>query len=97
MLALASSDVSGRGLAPSVGAGEQSALPRPSSLPNVEYRSSKYSEGASWYTTDILVASAMTYRFRDPYEMRYVYWTGYEVMYGQWGWCGIEYPWPRRV
>lgn len=88
MLALASPDVSGPRSRAAEGAREQSALPRPEGLPHVEYR-----------VHDVHMSLTMAHHvsrgFQDRWELRYVYWTGYEVMYGQWAWYGIEYPYPR--
>lgn len=85
MLALASPDVSGRKTRVAEGAGEQSALPRPAGLPHVEFM-------VDGLILGITTAYHLSRGWQDLWYMRYVYWTGYEVMYGQWAWYGIEYP-----
>lgn len=90
MLALASSDVSGRGLAPSRGAGERSALPRPSWLHSIEVRCDcDYTVVKFHFVT----YSEFPQFWSDPHwQVRYVYWTGQEIMYSQWMKRMHEYP-----
>lgn len=90
MLALASSALSGQSrVATGEGRGDLPS-PRPSWLARYEYR------GPGWCTISIYIALGFTRGWQEGWERRAVYWTGYEIIYGQWAWRGMEYPHPGQ-